>query len=253
MGIFDFLFFRTAARKKGAEGERGIEKKLERANLFGYQGVCLKNLYVPLAKGGTTEIDLVYLTGRGIFVIESKNYSGRILGDEQEGQWSVGYYAGRTWYGRKKFRHYRLYNPIWQNKTHIRALRRYLKTDAPIFSFVVFSDDAELKKIRWDSEDVTVCSARRFLREFKRTWRQNPPILQKQEFNELHSALAPLTRAGTLTKLEHIGQQEQKLHSCVCPICGGRLVMRPAQKGPLAGSRFYGCENYPHCRYTRNL
>ena len=91
MGIFDFLFFRTAARKKGAEGERGIEKKLERANLFGYQGVCLKNLYVPLAKGGTTEIDLVYLTGRGIFVIESKNYSGRILGDEQEGQWSVGY------------------------------------------------------------------------------------------------------------------------------------------------------------------
>lgn len=33
----------------------------------------------------------------------------------------------------------------------------------------------------------------------------------------------------------------------VCPRCGGELVMRNGRYGP-----FYGCGNYPRCRYTRD-
>jgi restriction system protein len=36
-----------------------------------------------------------------------------------------------------------------------------------------------------------------------------------------------------------------------CPKCGVALVLRTARKGPNAGSRFWGCTNYPHCRVTR--
>lgn len=36
----------------------------------------LTNLYIPRKDGTTTEIDLIYLSRHGIFVIESKNYSG---------------------------------------------------------------------------------------------------------------------------------------------------------------------------------
>ena len=38
----------------------------------------------------------------------------------------------------------------------------------------------------------------------------------------------------------------------VCPRCGGRMVRHIAQKGPRAGKAFWGCSNYPACRYTMN-
>jgi len=36
----------------------------------------------------------------------------------------------------------------------------------------------------------------------------------------------------------------------VCPECKGRMVLRIAQSGPEAGSKFWGCPNYPKCRAT---
>ncbi len=36
-----------------------------------------------------------------------------------------------------------------------------------------------------------------------------------------------------------------------CPHCGGELVLRVARRGSHAGSRFWGCSNYPQCRYTQ--
>ena len=35
-----------------------------------------------------------------------------------------------------------------------------------------------------------------------------------------------------------------------CPHCSGNLVMRTARRGPNAGQSFWGCSNYPNCRYT---
>ena len=35
-----------------------------------------------------------------------------------------------------------------------------------------------------------------------------------------------------------------------CPSCGIKLVLRTAGKGNNVGSRFWGCQNYPRCRYT---
>lgn len=38
----------------------------------------------------------------------------------------------------------------------------------------------------------------------------------------------------------------------VCPWCGGKLLLRVAKKGVHAGRSFYGCSNYPKCKYVRN-
>lgn len=35
-----------------------------------------------------------------------------------------------------------------------------------------------------------------------------------------------------------------------CPRCGVAMVLRRARKAPNAGSRFWGCVNYPRCRVT---
>lgn len=42
-------------------------------------------------------------------------------------------------------------------------------------------------------------------------------------------------------------------NNLICPKCGGELVLRTAKKGANAGTQFYGCSNYPNCKYTKNL
>lgn len=46
---------------------------------------------------------------------------------------------------------------------------------------------------------------------------------------------------------------EHDQNNLVCPKCGGELVVRTAKRGTNAGSQFYGCSNYPNCKYTRNI
>jgi four helix bundle suffix protein len=36
-----------------------------------------------------------------------------------------------------------------------------------------------------------------------------------------------------------------------CPICGGSMVLRTAQKGAKTGLQFWGCSGYPACKGTR--
>ena len=54
----------------GEYGEMLTERELRLVSLFGRKGKVLKNLYLPKEDGGTSEIDLVYITKKGIFVIE---------------------------------------------------------------------------------------------------------------------------------------------------------------------------------------
>ena len=38
-----------------------------------------------------------------------------------------------------------------------------------------------------------------------------------------------------------------------CPKCGAVMVKRLAKRGANAGSYFYGCSRFPHCRGTRSI
>lgn len=38
-----------------------------------------------------------------------------------------------------------------------------------------------------------------------------------------------------------------------CPNCETKLVLRTASKGSTAGQRFWGCSNYPRCRYVMKV
>lgn len=51
-----------------------------------------------------------------------------------------------------------------------------------------------------------------------------------------------------LLSVDNEGNEQQM----ICPKCGGKLVSRVAKKGNYAGKEFYGCCNYPDCRYIEN-
>ena len=42
-------------------------------------------------------------------------------------------------------------------------------------------------------------------------------------------------------------------NTMICPSCGGKLILRTAKKGPNEGNQFYGCSNYPNCKFIKNL
>ena len=67
----------------GKRGEKLTERELNLVKLFGRKGRTLRNVYIPKDNEETSEIDVVYITQKGIFVFESKNYTGWIFGDEK--------------------------------------------------------------------------------------------------------------------------------------------------------------------------
>jgi len=54
-------------------------------------------------------------------------------------------------------------------------------------------------------------------------------------------------------RMIHRNPIEKPSISNKCPHCGSQLVLRTARKGLNAGKDFYGCTNYPNCRYTKNI
>jgi len=39
----------------------------------------------------------------------------------------------------------------------------------------------------------------------------------------------------------------------VCPKCGAELIERVATKGQYAGQKFWGCSNFPKCKFTKKV
>ena len=109
----------------------------------------LTNIYLPKKDRTTTEIDLLMLSNTGIYVFESKNYSGWIFGDEKSKNWTQTLKGGK----KNKF-----LNPIWQNKGHIKALQKILADvdDNYFFSYIVFSERCEFKKVSVFGDNISV-------------------------------------------------------------------------------------------------
>ncbi|MBR3555121.1 MAG: NERD domain-containing protein [Oscillospiraceae bacterium] len=250
----------------GKRGEKLTERELKLVSLFGRKGMTLRNLYIPKGNGETTEIDLVYITQKGIFVFESKNYSGWIFGDEGSQYWTV------MLPNRQKNR---FYNPIIQNRTHIKWLGKLVGPGIPLFSIIVFSERCELKQVTVKSADVRVIRRDRVYATVRGIWDTAPDAVGNAEISELYEKLKPLTEVDEAVKAAHIGhikttyQGNTSRHETetpakeviarmeagekLCPRCGKKLVIRTAKSGTNAGKQFWGCTGYPGCRYTEGL
>ena len=51
---------------------------------------------------------------------------------------------------------------------------------------------------------------------------------------------------------EAIDDSKAETGTLVCPKCGGELIERVARKGQYAGQKFWGCSNFPKCKFTKN-
>lgn len=66
-GLLDLIFNSIFdADWKGRYGEKLTERELNLVRLFGRGGKVLRNIYVPKDNGETSEIDVAFLTQKGI-------------------------------------------------------------------------------------------------------------------------------------------------------------------------------------------
>ena len=70
--------FMTTMQDNGLLGEYKLFRALEE---LGEQYI-LTNLYIPKKRNQTSEVDLLVINRKGVHVFESKNYNGRIFGND---------------------------------------------------------------------------------------------------------------------------------------------------------------------------
>ena len=217
------------------------------------------NCYLPKPDGTFTEVDVILLHESGLYVFEVKNYSGWIFGEENQRQWAQTLPSGK---GRSTT--IRFFNPILQNKVHLKWLREYIDEDAPLYSYIVFSDRCELKKITLTSNEHVVLNRRNLIYRVRRNAELKGAVLTEEKIDALYNKLYPLTQVTEEQKAAHVKSVEQKKQhgrkteeitpqKGSCPRCGSALVLRTARKGPQAGKQFWGCSNFPQCRFVKQV
>ena len=229
----------------------------------------LFNVYLPKGNGETTEIDVLMIDRNGIFVFESKNYSGWIFGEEKQNSWTQILPRGRGRRAQKQ----KFLNPVWQNKLHISALEHLLADrQVNLFSLIVFSNRCELKNVKIYSNNVRIIHRRDLMSAVNQC--ESHYGLSDEKITDLYRFLLPFSQRTEEEKKNHIetiwkstnravaGTKETPQKKAtpfsevmssqktkVCPRCGAALVLRTAKRGNNSGNQFYGCSNYPICRH----
>lgn len=310
------LPYHSVKHNTGRYGEYLTYKCLKNFEVNGAK--FLFNVYIPKGDGATTEIDILMICSKGVFVFESKNYSGWIFGSEDKKNW---YQTLPT--GRSKSRKEQFYNPIMQNRSHILHLKTFLGEQVPMRSIIVFSERCTLKNIQVKSNDIRVINRNNVASVVSAVCSQIPTdLLSESDITNLYNKLYPYTQVDAIAKAQHIANihnslnhqsvqqsasfvvsavQEKNIQSSEaeqsqtdkvlpaqgdmdeqktdtnevetiemlqpqfvmlsdreekiikCPKCNGDLVLRTATRGSHIGNQFYGCSNYPKCKYIQHL
>lgn len=258
----------------------------------------LFNVYIPKNNCETTEIDVLMISSKGIFVFESKNYSGWIFGDEKHKHWYQTLPQGKNRTHKEHF-----FNPVMQNRAHINHLKNFIGQEIPVRSIIVFSDRCTLKSVKIYSNAISVinrCNVSSIVADICKQIEND--LLTQTDIDIIYNKLYPYTQVDETTKMQHVesinnltkttnkqttssittsqnktedifvqsdynnidetgdiqtevtptettvGQKALK-----CPKCNSNLILRTATKGANRGNKFWGCSNYPKCKYIQNL
>lgn len=141
------------------------------------------DLIIPDSRG-TTQLDHIYLSRFGIFVVETKHYRGWIYGSEQQARWTQVIYKQK----------HSFQNPLRQNYRHIKALSALLGLPENCFhSVIVFSGDYRFKT----PMPANICDLANFSRYIENI---RTPVLDEQQINTAAAILSSAEFTATSAK-----------------------------------------------------
>lgn len=227
------LYLRSPA-VKGARGERRVRNELAK-RLDDGAGSVIHDVTLNIGPD-TTQIDHIVVSRYGIFVIETKNYSGWIFGDQKSKQWTQVIYGKKT----------RFQNPLRQNYKHTKAVESFLGVSSSrVHSVVVFVGDAEFKTPM--PPNVMKLSG---LIPYMQTITDR--VLSENRVEVFANRILE-AKTGAIGTQNETPTLRSVSADPMCPKCGGEMVLRTARKGKNAGKQFWGCAQFPKCRAVKQL
>jgi hypothetical protein len=123
---------RRNAKISGITGEKRVSSLFKRCGYYIFDDLMF------VMNGRTVQIDHIAVSTRGVFVVETKNHHGSIIGNAYE----------KDWHQCINGDDFPLYNPVWQNYGHIKTVQSLLALpQEKIKGIVVFASDPELNLI----------------------------------------------------------------------------------------------------------
>lgn len=241
----------NSSKIKGKRGEKKVSSTLKKLP-SGYHVLNDVVLFTDTDKG-TTQIDHVVVSKYGVFAIESKNYGGEICGNDNIQYWTQ-LFVNKVRYKNKWYKQYtyvtknQFYNPVKQALGHVYAIKKNLQ-DFPylkVIPVVVFVGSADISKVNTDFHVIYGSELLKTILGYGRVY------LSDSEVSEVYSRLIQKNVRDIVDNKTHVRniqekkkEYNKKLDSGICPRCGGNLIKREGKYG-----YFYGCSNYPKCKFT---
>lgn len=146
----------------------------------------------------SVQVDHIVINKYGIHVIETKNYAGRIYGDEYRREWTQ-----VLSYGKVK---HKLQNPIHQNYGHIASLKNVLNLEENTFySYIVFTGRAKIM----NEYKTPVIYPRDIKKQIKN---KKDVILNSDEVKTIYNKLLEMKKTNKITNKEHVASIKSRIN-----------------------------------------
>lgn len=245
-----YLAWYNSARQKGKRGEMRVFSILSQLS---DEYTILNDLVLRTDKG-TTQIDHVVVSKYGVFTIETKNYRGEIYGDDKRQKWTQ-LIVTKVTYAPKRWKTYtyvtknNFYNPVKQSLGHAFRIKEllYAFPHVKIVPIVAFAGNAILSNIDTRHHVVYKENLPEIIDRYKTiclTDNDVQAIIDILEKNNIREFLSDRQHVKNIRAAAR--KANKTINAGICPKCGGQLVKRRGKYGS-----FYGCSNYPKCKFTK--
>lgn len=193
----------------------------------------LNNIYIPAYDGMFTQIDHIVVSGVGIIVIETKNYSGKIKGSSRKKYWETTTEGGKG----------KVYNPIRQNSYHIRMLKDNCPriADENIFSVICMFNRNNVEV----ETSIPMTGPVGLVRMIKKLTADADD--NQNKCRNIESCIREICVNSGQASYEHrrkLTSRIRKIKSGYCPRCNSKLTKKRGVKG-----EYLICTNYPACSF----
>lgn len=270
--IADKIDREIAITEAGIYGENSILFELKNS---GMNLVVIHDLFIKTEDDRGAQIDYWVITPYANVIIECKN----LVGDIEIN--SRGEFIRTFEYKGKKNKE-GIYSPITQNERHLTVYKDCKKNDQNFAmklmidkyfdryhkSVVVLANPKTVINDRYAKKEIRDQVIRcdqlvGYLKSLKTDLKNN-----KKEMLQSGEKILSMNiedRKEYMIKFEKLLEETKSLsnnkesketeadNTMICPSCGGKLILRTAKKGPNEGNKFYGCSNYPNCKFIKNL
>lgn len=264
-----------AVTKAGIAGEANILFELKNSNM---DLVILHDIYIETEEGQSAQIDFVVIAPKITYLIECKNLYGNIE-INAKGDFIRNMQYGGKWHKEG------IYSPITQNMRHMEILKECCAEKKNLImgfgfrkyfdnfykSLIVLANPKTVVNDRYAPKEIKnqVLRADQLVAVIKKMEADSGEIASsKKQMKERAESLLSKTsekRKDYVKKYEKIiekvkskkeeGKEEtqKQEETLICPKCGAPMVLRVAKKGEKAGEKFYGCSQFPKCRFIMNI